>query len=197
MRSRSPSKATFTLALRHPAGATLSSAQARLCTAGSPSSWPVAARHTVRAMAQRLWGLSNTTASIPPCATDSACAKPTCSSCKGLLPTNSVVTSCSCSCISVPLRVRTTTRQRLRAEGRSMLHTAAAMATARERPSLRVACSRSASNRGYSPTLALTKNTRSFTKPTCTGRNSPARRASSSCSTAASASSAKPCSRLK
>ena len=36
MRSRSPSKATFTLALRHPAGATLSSAQARLCTAGRP-----------------------------------------------------------------------------------------------------------------------------------------------------------------
>ena len=52
----------------------------------SPSSWPVAARHTVRAMAQRLWGLSNTTASIPPCATDSACAKPTCSSCKGCCP---------------------------------------------------------------------------------------------------------------
>ena len=78
-----------------------------------------------------------------------------------------------------------------------MLHTAAAMATARERPSFARGLLALCQQPGVQPTLALTKNTRSFTKTTCTGRNSPARRVPAAAARRPSASSAKPCSRLK
>ncbi|MFN4119285.1 DUF2694 family protein [Acidovorax sp.] len=95
--SRSPSKATLTWGGRQLAGATVSSEHAALSTALFLASCPVAACHTVRATAQRPWGLSMTTASWPPSATASAWGRPTRSSCKGLLPTNKVVTWCSSS----------------------------------------------------------------------------------------------------
>ncbi|WP_425291798.1 hypothetical protein [Acidovorax delafieldii] len=195
--SRSPSNATLTCGGRQLAGATVSSAHAMLTTALSLSSWPVAAFHTVRAMAQRPWGLSITTAKCPPSATFCACGRPMRSSCRGLLPTNRVVTRCSSWCASAPWCVFITTRQRRPDAGRNRLHTAAAMATQRLRPKRRDAISRSASILGYRPTLALTTNMRRFTNPTCTGRRSPACSACSRSCTAVSGSSARPCSRLK
>ncbi|WP_370628621.1 DUF2694 family protein [Acidovorax sp. sif0613] len=195
--SRSPSNASLTCGGRQLAGVTVSSVQAMLTTALSLCSCPVAAFHTVRAMAQRPWGLSMTTASLPPSATVCACGRPIRSSCKGLLPTNSVVTRCSSCCAWAPRSVFITTRQRRPAEGRNMLQTAAATATQRFRPKRREAISRSANILGYRPTLALTTNMRRLTKPTWTGRRSPLRSACSRSCTAVSGSSARPCSRLK
>ncbi|MFY3385677.1 DUF2694 family protein [Paracidovorax sp. MALMAid1276] len=196
--SRSPSNATFTCGGRQLAGVTVSSEHALLSTALFLASCPVAACHTVRATAQRPCGLSMTTASCPPPATAPACGRPTLSSCRGLLPTNRVVTWCSSSCSTcAPCCVFIITRQRRPEAGRSRLHTADATATQRERPKRREAISRSASSLGYRPTLALTMNMRRFTNPTCTGRMSPSRKACSRSSTAVSVSSARPCSRLK
>ena len=99
-----------------------------------------------------------------PASTACASAKPSCSSCSALLPTNSVGVRTSCSCA-----------MHARCAGAGCGGRAAGWpgpapkATSRLRPNCCFQPSRSSSSFGYRPRLALTRNTRSLTSPTCTG----------------------------
>ncbi|WP_434802200.1 hypothetical protein [Paracidovorax citrulli] len=198
IQARSPSNATLTWTGRQLAGSTTISEQARLMTAASRSSWPMAACQTVRAVAQRPCGLSSSTARWSPSATSRAWGMPSRPSCSGLLPTNSVeAKNSSCTSVSAPRWARSDTRQRRADEGRRKLQTAETIATQRERPKRRDAISRCSSRRGYSPTAAFTRNMLSFTQPTRTGRSSPSRSARRMSSAAWARSSDRLCSRAK